>query len=96
MIDIDGNGKIEFSKIVVRLLDWELHMEVGDPFYKKNLMAIDKYTQNILWIVDYPKDSFFVAIRKRDDGSLIAYTYDGDIYNIDINTGKAKKIGWSK
>lgn len=38
----------------------------------------------------------FVGISKNDKGEIFAYRFHGDECQINIETGEAKRIGWSK
>ena len=93
---IDTRGILEFTQIIVELLDFELHLKSDDLFYRKNIIGINKKSGKKIWVVDYPEDNVFIAIRKNDDYSLLGITHDGTNYDINLETGKATKIGWGK
>lgn len=95
MIDIKVEGFIDFSTVTIRLLNYFDQLDKSNPFYERNVIALDKETKKIKWVVNY-KPAMFVSLTKEDNGMLTGITYDGDICEIDIETGKATRVSWTK
>ena len=64
----------------------------------KNIYCINS-TNDVLWQIEPPETKFntdsFVSIKLIDD-ELIAKRFSGFKYQIDMETGNAKVVGWDK
>lgn len=85
------------NKIFIRL---EL---VGKDKNNQNIFCLNENAE-ILWQIQDP-DSLLLPMRKTDsvftdikikNNKLIANNWNDGIYEVDMNTGKIKYIGWTK
>jgi hypothetical protein len=83
----------------VVLLDVSTEKDFSKKENTENVYLIDN-DNNIIWQVKTSnerfKDDMFVAIKRSENGDLIAKRFSGFKYKVDLNTGSTEEIGWEK